>query len=54
MPNTELVIHVDARYLHQVAQFIKTMQEIAGTTNDPNTETNILAALDILYGRKVV
>ena len=31
--------------------FIKAVEEIAGTTNDPNTETNLYAALDKLYGR---
>lgn len=53
MPSSnELVIHVDVRYIHQVAQFLTAIQEIAGTTNDPNTAANIRAAIDQLYGRK--
>ena len=29
--------------------FITTVEEITGTTNDPNTATNLRAALDKLY-----
>jgi len=51
MATTDLTIKVDARNLPAVKAFIVAVQEIAGTTNDPNTETNLYVALDKLYGR---
>ena len=51
MATTDLTIKIDARNLPAVKAFIVAVHEIAGTTNDPNTETNLLAALDKLYGR---
>jgi hypothetical protein len=51
MATTDLTIKVDMRSLAAVKEFIVSVQEIAGTTNDPNTETNLLAAIDKLYGR---
>jgi hypothetical protein len=44
-------VRVDVRNLPQMLLFIHTIEEIAGTTNDPNTATNLHAALDKLYGR---
>jgi hypothetical protein len=51
MAMTNLTIKVDARNLPAVKAFIVAVNEIAGTTNDPNTATNLRAALDKLYGR---
>ena len=44
-------IEIDVRNLTRVLMFVKAVEEIAGTTNDPNTATNLRAALDELYGR---
>ena len=42
-------IEIDVRNLTRMMMFIKSVEEIAGTTNDPNTATNLRAALDKLY-----
>lgn len=52
MATTDLTIRIDVRNLPAVKSFILAVHEIAGTTNDPNTATNLNAALDRLY-RKV-
>ena len=44
-----IVIHVVD--IPAVAEFITTMHEIAGTTNDPNTATNMQAAFQRLHAR---
>lgn len=48
MPNTTK-IEIDVRNLTRVLMFVRTVEEITGTTNDPNTATNLRAALDTLY-----
>jgi len=53
MPTTELKIVVDPFKIQRIAAFIVAVQEIAGTTNDPNTATNLHAAINALYGRKL-
>ena len=47
------IIELNIFNLKCVQDFITAMQEIAGTTNDPNTATNIRAAITQL-NRKVV
>lgn len=42
-------IEIDVLHLTRIAMFITTVEEITGTTNDPNTATNLRAALDKLY-----
>ena len=51
MATTDLTIKVNAINLPAVKAFIIAVNEIAGTTNDPNTATNLYAALDKLYDR---
>jgi len=51
MATTDLTIRVDARNLPAVKEFIVAVNEIAGTTHDPDTAANLRAALDKLYGR---
>ena len=48
MPDTTK-IEIDVLHLTRIAMFITTVEEITGTTNDPNTATNLRAALDKLY-----
>jgi hypothetical protein len=45
------VVQIDVRNLTRMAMFINAVEEIAGTTSDPNTATNLRAALNKLYGR---
>ena len=53
MATTDLKIVVDPLKIQRIAAFIVAVQEIAGTTNDPNTATNLHAAINALYGRKL-
>ena len=48
MPNTTW-IKVEVLGIDRFADFVKSVNEIAGTTNDPNTATNLRVALDKLY-----
>lgn len=48
MPNTA-PIRIDVLHMPEIRAFIVAVEEIAGTTNDPNTATNLRAALDELY-----
>ena len=43
-------VEVDVLNLTRMLMFIHSVEEIAGTTNDPNTAVNLRAALDKLYG----
>lgn len=38
-------VQIDVIHLPEIKKFITSMQEIAGTTNDPNTAANIHAAI---------
>jgi hypothetical protein len=49
MPNTTW-IKVEVLGIDVFADFVTAINEIAGTTNDPNTAANLRAALDKLYG----
>ena len=51
MATANLRIVIDPRDWGRVIEFITTVQEIAGTTNDPITETNLYAAIDKLFGK---
>lgn len=44
-------IKIEVVGLAPVQDFINAVNEIAGTTNDPNTATNLRAALQQLYER---
>lgn len=45
------LLKVDVVNLEPIKEFIATVAEVAGTTNDPDTATNLWAALEKLAGR---
>ena len=47
------IIELNVLNLKCVQDFLVAMQEIAGTTNDPNTATNIRAAIAELNSKVV-
>ncbi|MGH7238829.1 MAG: hypothetical protein ACREHG_02060 [Candidatus Saccharimonadales bacterium] len=48
-----VAIELNILNLNCVQDFLTAMQEIAGTTNDPNTAANIRAAIEELQSKVV-